>query len=272
MQLYLNDTFREIWKGLDPFEQIETLQGDVLRAIKNRRTLRFCLNGRGYYIKIHHGVGWVEIVKNLLQGKVPVLGASNEWAALNRLQELGVETMTPVAFGLRGRNPARLRSFIITEELAGTKSLEDLCAEWKSHPPSPSLRRGLIQRIASMVRQMHRHGINHRDCYICHFHLDVSADTDHLRPEDLHLHVIDLHRAQLRRRTPRRWIIKDLGGLHFSAMDIGLTRTDRFRFIRTYEQRSLREVFSRSSRFWRHVEQTARTLYRKLCGASSESP
>jgi heptose I phosphotransferase len=244
----------------------------VLRAVRNRKTLRFRLNGRVYYVKIHRGIGWIEIAKNLLQGKLPVLGAGNEWAALHRLHTLGVETMTPVAFGLKGSNPAQLRSFVITEELANTKSLEEMCIGWRSHPPSPFLRRRLIERIALMVRKMHRHGINHRDCYICHFHLDVSTGLDPVRPDDLHLHVIDLHRAQLRRRTPQRWIIKDLGGLYFSAMDVGLTRTDRFRFIRTYEQRPLRETFARPNRLWRRVERTAKALYRKLSGDNSAAP
>jgi len=114
---------------------------------------------------------------------------------------------------------------------------------------------------------MHQHGLNHRDCYICHFHLDISAGRQRVDPENLHLHVIDLHRAQIRSRTPRRWIIKDLGGLYFSAMNIGLTRTDRLRFVRTYEQKPLRQVLQDRRRFWRQVERTALALSRKLgCG------
>jgi heptose I phosphotransferase len=111
---------------------------------------------------------------------------------------------------------------------------------------------------------MHTHGINHRDCYLCHFHLDTSSGPDHLNPDKLRLHVIDLHRAQIRRRTPRRWLIKDLAGLYFSAMGVGTTRTDRLRFIRAYEQRPLREIFQNRKRFWRRVEQTAIALHRKL--------
>uniref|UniRef100_UPI003AF9562D lipopolysaccharide kinase InaA family protein n=1 Tax=Thiolapillus sp. TaxID=2017437 RepID=UPI003AF9562D len=37
--------------------------------------------------------------------------------------------------------------------------------------------------------------------------------------ETLHLHLIDLHRVQLRRRVPRRWRVKDVGSLYFSAME-----------------------------------------------------
>jgi heptose I phosphotransferase len=76
--------------------------------------------------------------------------------------------------------------------------------------------------------------------------------------------VIDLHRAQIRRRTPRRWLIKDLAGLYFSALGIGLTRTDRWRFIAAYERKPLREVLQGHRRFWERVERTAFALHNKL--------
>src|SRR5690606_40875569 len=50
-------------------------------------------------------------------------------------------------------------------------------------------------------------GVNHRDCYICHFLLHTDKAVD---PDDLRLSVIDLHRAQVRDATPRRWRDKDL--------------------------------------------------------------
>jgi heptose I phosphotransferase len=266
-KLFLSAPFKGLWQNKDPFQEADRLEGEVFRQMRSRRTIRFTVNGRAYFAKIHHGIGWCEIAKNLLQLKRPVLGAENEWTALNLLRELGLDTMTPVAFGLKGHDPARRCSFIITEELAGTESLEDFCANWPSEPPPFRLRKALIERVASMVREMHRHGMNHRDCYICHFHLGTSTGQAPLDTRNLRLHVIDLHRAQVRSRTPRRWVIKDLGGLYFSAMDIGLTRTDRLRFARTYEQKSLREVLP-NGRFWRRVEKTAKALYMKHFGAS----
>lgn len=117
--------------------------------------------------------------------------------------------MHPVAFGERGNNPAYRHSFLITEELAPTISLEDFCRNWKQQPPSPVLKRELIRRVAEMIRTMHLAGINHRDLYICHFllHLPVGATPK--------LSLIDLHRAQVRKHTPRRWRDKDLAALFF---------------------------------------------------------
>jgi heptose I phosphotransferase len=263
-QVWLSSRFRTLWEGRDPFDKVDQLQGEVFRHVASRRTIRFTIDGDRYFAKIHHGVGWPEILKNLLRLKLPVLSAQNEWTALNLLSLIGVQTMTPVAFGRMGSNPARIRSFLITEELTGTTSLEDFCATWASQPPSFRLRKALSEQVASAVRRMHTHGINHRDCYLCHFHLDTSSRQEPPEPDKRRLYVIDLHRAQIRRRTPRRWLIKDLAGLYFSAMDIGMTRTDRLRFIRAYEQRPLRDVFRLRRRFWRRVERTAIALRRKL--------
>jgi heptose I phosphotransferase len=263
-QLSLSDEFRRLWQGRDPFAEVDRLEGEVFRQVKTRRTIRFTAGGRGYFAKIYHGTGWWEILKELLQFKIPVLGARNEWEALNLLHELGVDTMTPVAFGCRGRSPAHLHSFLITEELTGTRSLEQLCLhEWQARPPAFRMKKALIERVAASVGRMHRHGMNHRDCYICHFHLEVPPGWEQMPPDELRLYVIDLHRAQRRHLAPRRWFIKDVAGLYFSAMDAGLTRADRLRFIRAYEQKPLRDVLHRRRRFWKSVERTALALYRK---------
>ena len=71
------------------------LRGRVYREPKggNRRTLRFERAGRGYFLKLHWGVGWREILKNLTSLRAPVLGAGNEWRAIHRLEQLGVSTL-----------------------------------------------------------------------------------------------------------------------------------------------------------------------------------
>jgi heptose I phosphotransferase len=60
--------------------------------------------------------------------------------------------------------------------------------------------------------------------------------------DDLRLSLIDLHRAQVRSATPTRWRNKDLAGLYFSALNIGLTRRDKLRFLKAYFQRPLRDI------------------------------
>ena len=72
--------------GIDAFDYIMQLDGELFRDLDNRRTLRFSLGGKRYFLQAHYGVGWREILKNLLQLKLPVLGARNEWLAIRRLE------------------------------------------------------------------------------------------------------------------------------------------------------------------------------------------
>ena len=122
MTLELRDPFASLWAGQDPFVAVEALQGQVYRELDGRRTLRTEVAGRGYFVKIHRGIGWGEIAKNLLQAKQPVLGARQEWQAIERLHQVGVPTMTALAFGERGAHLATQHSFMITEELEVTTS------------------------------------------------------------------------------------------------------------------------------------------------------
>ena len=239
-KLTIEEPFLSLWAGRDPFVAVEALKGEVFRELEARRTLRTEAGGRAFFVKIHRGVGWGEILKNLLSGRLPVLGAGNEWQAIKRLASLGVDTMHGVAFGQRGNNPATQHSFIVTEELALTISLEDYCRDWETQPPVVAFKRALIGRMAEMARRMHRGGINHRDFYICHFllHLDPVPTPDNFK-----LSMIDLHRAQIREKTPRRWRDKDLSSLYFSALNIGLTQRDKLRFLRAYFAAPLREIF-----------------------------
>ncbi|QKZ02727.1 lipopolysaccharide core heptose(I) kinase RfaP [Pseudomonas eucalypticola] len=258
MKLILAEPFKSLWAGRDPFVEVEALQGEVYRELEARRTLRTEVDGRGYFVKIHRGIGWGEIVKNLVTAKLPVLGAGQEWQAIQRLQAVGVPTMTAVAYGERNSNPADQHSFIITQELAPTVSLEDFSINWRSEPPQPALKRALIAEVARMTGMMHRAGVNHRDCYICHFLLHTDKPVT---AQDFKLSVIDLHRAQTRPAITRRWRNKDLAALYFSALDIGLTRRDKLRFLRGYFQQPLRQVLKEETRLLAWLEGKAEKLY-----------
>lgn len=238
----LKEPLATLWRGKDAFEEVKTLQGEVFRELETRRTLRFELADKSYFLKWHRGTSLKEIVKNLLSLRMPVLGADREWNAIHRLRDLGVDTMHGVGFGEKGVNPLTRTSFIITEDLTPTISLEEYCADWATNPPDVKVKRMIIERVATMVQKMHAGGINHRDCYICHFllHLPFSGEEKGLK-----ISVIDLHRAQIRHSVPRRWRDKDLIGLYFSSMNIGLTQRDVFRFMKVYFSLPLNVIFQR---------------------------
>ena len=260
MKLILAEPFKSLWAGRDAFTEVERLEGEVYRELEGRRTLRTEVDGRGFFVKIHRGIGWGEVFKNLLTAKLPVLGAGQEWRAINRLHEVGVPTMTAVAYGEKGSNPADQHSFIITEELAPTVSLEDFSINWVKQPPQPRLKHALIAEVARMTGMMHRAGVNHRDCYICHFLLHTDQPVT---PDNFRLSIIDLHRAQTRPVISRRWRNKDLAALYFSALDIGLTPRDKLRFLRGYFQMPLRQILRDEARLLAWLEGKAKKLYER---------
>ena len=266
-QLWLQPPFAGLWAGRDAFAAVDALDGEVFRQRDGRRTFRCEIDGCGYFVKIHHGIGWGEIVKNLLVGRAPILGAGNEWQAIHRLTAIGIDTMRAVAFGQRGWNPARRHSFLITEELAPTISLEDFCREWAHQPPPAALKHALIRRVADMAGRMHRAGVNHRDFYLCHFLLHLEPQPT---AQNLNLSLIDLHRAQSRTQVPRRWRDKDLAGLYFSALGIGLTQRDFLRFLRVYFARPLRAILREEAPLLRHLAREGQRLQAKYARKNRE--
>ena len=251
----MQEYFERTPKG---FAEIMSLRGEVYRELEGRRTQKIVLGQKNYFIKQHFGVGWKEIIKNLFQLRLPVISARNEWHALKILKALKIPTLEIVAYGCKGINPARMHSFLMTRELPRHRSLEDFCKDWAKNPPQFKLKKNLIKEVARIARQLHQHGMNHRDFYICHFLLHLPKDNDFPL-----LYLIDLHRAQIRKRVPVRWRIKDLAGLYFSSKEIGLTTRDLLRFMKEYCNKSLRESLIRESTTWIKVKKRGDALYRK---------
>jgi len=265
--IYLSDELAPRYpKPLD-IQTIMQTEGEIIREAPGRRTVLFEYDHKHYYIKSHTGVGWREILKNLSYLKKPVIGAQNEWHGIHHLDRINIKTMTPAGYGMINRNPARKQSFIITEALEDTVSLEEFCGRWQEHPPHDAIdirfKRWLIDYVAHITRVMHTSGANHRDYYLIHFLLKRGYDeADRLSIHNSELFVIDLHRMQLRKRTPYRWKVKDVAGLYFSSKDVNLSRRDLFRFMRLYTGKSLRETLNEDSRFWRSVVQRGNRVYR----------
>ena len=283
--LYVADSL-PLTRDNNTLERVFAMDGDTYRQAPGRRTFRFEFNGKGYFVKTHSGVGWKEILKNLISLKLPVLGAADEWHALHVLSRSGIKAPDPRAYGIQGRNPARRRSFIIMSEISNSISLEDLSYkivhrmdsdmyQLSGEQAAPDgqglqvysvanptrLKRKLITALADIARSLHLQGVNHRDFYLCHFLIGNDVLKSGLSQcSASSITLIDLHRAQIRNATPKRWVTKDLAGLYYSAMHIKLSRNDLFRFIKRYADQPLRSALQ-SSVDWRGVEQRAQKLF-----------
>jgi heptose I phosphotransferase len=107
--------------------------------------------------------------------------------------------------------------------------------------------------VAEMARKFHQNGMNHQDFYLSHMFLG----------QDETLYLIDLQRVVRRRRTPRRYLIKDLGQLNYAADFVGtLSRTDRMRFLLEYlekptlsshDKSMVRKILAKTDRIAKHT-------------------
>lgn len=252
MKLHLDPDLLPFFSGTDPlFDQIMRLNGKLFRNQNGRRTFRIFLGHKSYFIKVHSGIGWKEIWKNLFQWRTPITSAKTEYLAIKKLNSLNVPVPRVVGYGWRGINPAKKKSFILMEELSPTVSLETLGESWLLQNHSCSFKRGLIKEVATLARTMHEFGINHRDFYVCHLLLDLKTAFKHNHSK---LYLIDVHRAQIRHKVPFRWLLKDLIGLYFSSKNFNLTKRDLFRFICEYRGKPLRTIWNAEKLFWKKIK------------------
>jgi len=236
---FLDKKLSHIFNEFDSFERIKDMDGEIFRKYERRITKRFQVNEKNYFIKFHGPVGWKEILKNIFQIKTPVIGAQREYEALNHLAKRGIQCPEIKGFGKKGLNPANSSSFLITEELYETVSLEDFFLQGLYKELTKRQKINLIKKSASLIRSMHLSGLNHRDLYLCHIH--IKNDPNFIEPE---LYLIDLHRAQIRSKVPIRWVVKDLGGFFHSCIQFGFSERDFYRFMMTYYECSFASLIT----------------------------
>lgn len=268
-QLIMPEKLREVLGGDDlAFKCAMQLQGKIFRDVPGRRTQRVQIAGASYFIKQHFGIGWREIFKSLLMLRKPIISAFTEWQAIERLRQLGIPTTPAVAYGCKGMNPARLRSFILTQDLGEITSLEDICRDWPTQPPNFHLKITLLKAVADLARTIHGHGLVHRDFYLCH----LCPDLPKLATGEIYLYLVDLHRVEIHNRTPSASRMKDIAALYFSALDIGLSYRDCLRFMRSYRSKPLPKLLIEEQKFWKAVDVRARKLYFKFHGRWPVTP
>jgi heptose I phosphotransferase len=249
--------------GLDRFGSVMgTTEGHCMRALKDRENWRLQLHtahrpAQGVYLKKHH----VRTLRSRIRARLGVgpgnTAAATEARNIGRLTEDGIDVMQLVAYGQRLRGDGLLESFVLTEELAGYEQLDHFLARRfarrELHHTLPrdgddADLRTLIRRVAEVARKFHTAGYNHRDLYCCHFFIREPE------PGRFDVRLIDLQRVQHRRRWRRRWIVKDLAQLAYSAPRDRIKCTHKMAFVRHYlgvarlrarDKRLLREVLAK---------------------------
>jgi len=246
--------------GLAGFEAVmSNSAGRCLRTLRDRENWHLRLDDAhprrgGMYLKKHYARTWSSWLRARLRARPGRTPARVEAGNVGSLTAEGIRVMRLVAYGEKLHADGLLESFVLTEELAGYDELHEFIR--KRFPPRDlyrTLRRnrdldGLIRRVAEVVRRLHQAGYNHRDLYCCHFFVKEP------QPGWFEIRLIDLQRVQHRRWFRRRWLVKDLAQLAWSAPRDRIKCTHRLAFMRHYlgvkrlraaDKRLIREVLAK---------------------------
>lgn len=186
-------------------------------------------NERVIYLKRYLNPPLTEQIRRIREAGRHGGTASRERRMIRRLWTLGIPTLDGVAFGEEMHGPWERRSFSMTAAIDGI-SLEKLAERTGRGEAALTSadRRDIARQLAYLVGRLHRHGLFHRDLYLCHVFLTRNATGRAI------LRLIDLARMIDRPRRRRRWQIKDLSALHFSTPAELVPRAARLRFLYDY--------------------------------------
>jgi UDP-glucose:(heptosyl)LPS alpha-1,3-glucosyltransferase len=234
----VNHDFQSVLKGCGLGSHAAVMTARATRELIYNRSKNIGLfvfdepNGSGtLFLKRHRRKTSVAEKLKLLVGKEVHGEGMREWGGLLAFHRQGLPAVVPVAAGQQIGRGGVIESFVATLGLEGYVPLDDYVARCFSFPLDrmrSEKKRALIESVAGLTRQMHWHGFNHRDYYLCHLFFKESENghTD--------LRIIDLQRVGYDLFPARRWRIKDLAQLHYSSLALPLTQSDRLRFFAWY--------------------------------------
>jgi heptose I phosphotransferase len=164
------------------------------------------------------------------------------------LREHSINTPQTIAYGQQWQGFFEKRSFIITEKIPDSFSLE---------VKLPKKTKTFIENLASFVRKFHNTGFRHRDLYLCHIFCDSRGQFT----------LIDLSRVFKPLVFSKKFLVKDLAQLYYSAPAVFFTKTDRLKFLLCYLQKDkltkqdkilIKKIKSKAKQMARHDKKHGR--------------
>ncbi len=214
--------------GLDTVRQAMDYSGGVLVREAGTRTTHRIEGPRSvFFLKRHRGL-------SMMQRFWPIRNTNSsparlEWDNHLIMRRSGFDVPDPVAMGETHANfsiPAE--SFLITREVPGP-SLDKVLVHGlpgQIGRRDQKLVQSVIRDLSGLVRRLHSAGFYHKDLYLQH--LIVKDDPRWGRP-----YMVDLQRVEQKFPPHRRWLIKDIAALHYSA-PASFSKADRLRFLLQY--------------------------------------
>lgn len=233
--------------NIDSSEKLWKLEGEsVKKFVKERGTERAFLkttDGKQLetYIKRYQPLPFKEHFKGITSLK-PVFtdGAIHEWNAILAFHDAGIPTMIPIAAGSLGDG----RTVNITLGITDYRRASDVFAD----KPERETRITLIENIAKLAGEMHSAKFAHQDFYLVHLFVK----------DDLQILPIDLQRLIMGKLFRKRWQVKDLGQLLYSALKYA-SHTDILRFWKIYTDSVDKSLF-RNKAFIKAVIKKAESI------------
>ena len=191
------------------------------------------IGSRAYdlFLKRHEGLEVKESLKFLMARDPFASPGRREWDNIQRLESLGIATMPPVAYGEDRGVPLLRRSFLVTRRIPSAVPMDDYMKEHFAVCTSGAAlreKRALLWDLGGLVRKLHSAGLTHMDLYLNHVFVKGAPGKDKV------LHLIDLQRVARRWIFKRRWIVKDLAAVIYSARHVPLSTTDLARVFTAY--------------------------------------
>lgn len=145
-----------------------------------------------------------------------------EMVMISRLQHHNIPTLKPVLFGVEEMDDDK-RAILMTEELSGYRSLDELVQDGTVQGMSLREKRQLLSALADVVRRMHAAHIQHRSLYAKHLFVRKNDGYE--------VAIIDLEKSRLA-LLPLISMFSDLITLNYRTD--GWSRTSRLYFYLQY--------------------------------------
>jgi heptosyltransferase-2 len=185
-----------------------------------------------------------------------------ELEAVNKLTAAGINAPKVISYGEQWGTLFEKRSFIITEKIPDAESLERKLPSFFTGPATTEnlkLRRNFIVQLAAFIKKFHETGYRHRDLYFSHIFYNDNGE----------FFLIDLARVFKPIVLRRRFQIKDIAQVYYSAPANHFSKTDRLRFYMEYTGQSkltkkdkifIRKVINKAERMARHDSKHGRLV------------
>ena len=202
----------------------------VKKQRRERGTERILLDNPGgepveTFIKRYLPLSAKERLKRLISGHPQHSdGAFHEWKAILAFHEKNLPTMYPIAVGKAAKGTCLL-TLGIAECVRASELLSAFNEVRHNRKAIIVRKRNLVARIARAAAIMHKSGMAHQDFYLVHIFV---------RPDERDkIFIIDLQRVVMQSPLDRRWIVKDIGQLLYSAWRL-TSAADKMYFWKNY--------------------------------------